>query len=204
MSEARHFSHILATAPTADRLILLITFLLTVFVDLVIAVNVGVILAMLHFLRRMSESVETHTQDAQSLQAELESHGLPPLPSQVLVYEITGPMFFGAVENFERALAQTHSQPATLIIRLRHVPFMDITGIETLKEVTTKLSQQGVNVILCEANERVLAKLKTAQALSADGTPGYLRHFPEAVRLGLAISPHSPPGAPGDRPKNKH
>jgi SulP family sulfate permease len=187
MSEVKHFAHILKTAPTADRAILVITFLLTVFADLVVAVNVGVILAILHFLRRMAEVVETQQVDAQELAAELQQHGLEHLPRGVMVYEIAGPMFFGAVENFERALLQTHTDPQTLIIRLRRVPFMDITGIQTLDEVTTKLRQRGVRVILCEANARVHAKLRRAGVLGRDSGEGheerYAERFADALRL---------------------
>ena len=182
MSEVKHVAFILRKAPTADRIILVITFLLTVFVDLVVAVNVGVILAVLHFLRRMAEAVETQQMDAGSLQSELEAQGLSELPSGVLVYEIGGPMFFGAVENFERVLLQTHTDPETLIIRLHRVPFMDITGIQTLEEVVGELHNRGVRVLLCEANERVLAKLDKAGVLDTLGSDGYEAHLGAAMR----------------------
>lgn len=167
MSEPRHFVNILGKAPKADRAILVITFLLTVFADLVVAVNVGVILATLHFLRRMAEVADTQQVDAQSLRLELSQHGLTELPPGLMVYEISGPMFFGAVENFERALMQTHTDPRTLIIRMHRVPFIDITGMLTLKEVITKLHHRGVRVLLSEANPRVLGKLRTAGVLDA-------------------------------------
>ena len=160
MSEVKHFAHILKVAPTADRVILVVTFLLTVFADLVVAVNVGVILATLHFLRRMSEVVVTQALSTDALQAELAQLGILHVPSDLMVYEISGPMFFGAIENFERALVQTHTEPKTLIIRLQRVPFMDITGIQILDEVARKLRQRNITVILCEANQRVLAKLR--------------------------------------------
>ena len=165
MSEARHFAYILTKAPMADRAILVITFLLTVFADLVVAVNVGVILAVLQFLRRMSESVATQQVDEKALKEELAERGLSALPLGLLVYEIAGPMFFGAVEKFERSLLQTHTDPAILIIRLRDVPFMDITGIQTLAEVIGKLHERGVRVLLCEANDRVRGKLRLAGVL---------------------------------------
>ena len=167
MSEAPHFLHILRTAPTADRVILLVTFLLTVFADLVVAVNVGVILAILQFLRRMAETVETQPVDESELKAELARIGLDGLPHSVLVYEIAGPMFFGAVENFQQALSQTHTEPERLIIRLRKVPFIDMTGIEVLGEVSEKLRRRGIEVVLCEANDRVRAKLQRAGVLGA-------------------------------------
>jgi SulP family sulfate permease len=186
MSEARHFAHLMKTAPRADRVILLITFVLTVFADLVVAVNVGMILAILHFLRRMAETVETQPADEDELRAELARHGLPPLPRGLLVYEIAGPMFFGAVENFERALAQTHTEPQALVIRLRRVPFMDITGIQVLEEVAGKLRKRGVAVVLCEANERVRGKLERAGVIDAARPQDYAAGLAEAVRAAMA------------------
>ncbi len=167
MSEVKHFVHLLKSAPLADRLILLITFVLTVFADLVVAVNVGVILAILHFLRRMSDTVETQPVDETELTTELSRHGITRLPRGLMVYEIAGPMFFGAVENFERALVETHTRPRALVLRLRRVPFMDITGIQMLEEVTAKLRKRGVTVVLCEANERVKGKLLRAGVIDA-------------------------------------
>ncbi len=185
MSEAKHFAYILRKAPRADSTILVITFLLTVFADLVVAVNVGVILAILHFLRRMSEVVETQALDAGALEKELAQHGLAQLPPGVLVYEIAGPMFFGAVENFERVLLQTHSDPVTLVIRLARVPFMDITGMQTLAEVIGKLGKRGVRVLLCEANARVLGKLQMAGVLDVDVPGEYFETFQSALTEAL-------------------
>ena len=182
MSEVKHFAHLLKTAPIADRLILLITFVLTVFADLVVAVNVGMILAILHFLRRMSDAVETLPVDETELHTELARHGIQHLPPDLLVYEIAGPMFFGAVENFERALVQTQVDPKTLIIRLRRVPFMDITGIQVLEEVMQKLRLRGIRVMLCEANERVLAKLQRAGVINQGSAEDYVDHLIDAIK----------------------
>jgi SulP family sulfate permease len=162
MSEAGRFAAVMRTAPLADRWILLITFSLTVFVDLIVAVNVGVILAILQFLRRMAQSVETQPVAAPSLGTELAELGLSQLPSDVLVYEITGPMFFGAIENIRRPFLEIRPYPRVLIIRLDRVPFMDITGIQTLAETVGRLRKKGVTVLLCEANERVKTKLLRA------------------------------------------
>ena len=92
------------------------------------------------------------------------------------------PMFFGAVENFERALVQTHMDPKTLIIRLRRVPFMDITGIQILEEVIHKLRQRGIRVILSEANQRVLTKLENAGVINESSTEDYFDNLIEAVK----------------------
>jgi SulP family sulfate permease len=161
MSEWRHCLRMVRRAPRADVVILLITFALTVFADLVIAVNIGVLLAMLHFLRRMSQSVSVRSEE-------------PPAHARdVLIYTIEGPFFFGATEALERTLAATHTDPRWLILRLGHVPFMDITGIQALEEALSSLRRRHVRVLLCEANERVHKKLADAGLLAALGDGGY-------------------------------
>lgn len=177
MSEAGHFAHILKKAPRADRAILLITFVLTVFADLVVAVNVGVLLAVLHVIRRMTETFDAHPADDKLLAR----HGIEVLPADTLVYDIEGPLFFGAVENLERALLSTHTDPKTLVIRLRLVPFMDLTGIQTLENVIAKLAKRGIRVVICEANTRVRHKLEKAGVLGEAGSAGYADNLVEAV-----------------------
>ena len=177
MSEAGHFGHILKKAPRADRVILVITFLLTVFADLVVAVNVGVLLAVLHVIRRMTETFDAHPADDKLLAR----HGVEALPADILVYDIEGPLFFGAVENLERALLSTHTDPKTLVIRLRLVPFMDITGIQTLENVIAKLARRGIQVVICEANTRVRHKLEKAGVLGEASPVRYADNLFEAV-----------------------
>ncbi|MPQ67535.1 MULTISPECIES: SulP family inorganic anion transporter [unclassified Pseudomonas] len=181
MSELKHFKRMLQRAPRADIAILLITFLLTVFSDLTIAVNIGVILAMLQFMRRMASSVEVQKMVGKDLEVELRLNGQVELPPNVLVYGIEGPLFFGAAETFERVLAQTHTDPGTLIIRLNHVPFMDITGLQTLLEVIEQLHGRDIIVKLCEANEKVLGKLRKAGILQALGPGHYHADFNSAL-----------------------
>jgi len=181
MSEARHFVKMTRRAPRADVAILLVTFALTVFVDLVVAVNIGVILATLHFLRRMASSVEVQQQTEQQVKMEFGHMGVSELPPGVLVYAVEGPFFFGAVENFERALASTHTDPKALIIRLRWVPFIDITGLQTLEEVISDLKRRRVRVMLTGANERVLGKLDKAGVLDLVGRENVFERLPPAL-----------------------
>jgi len=181
MSEVRHFVHMVRRAPRADVAILLVTFGLTVFVDLVVAVNIGVILATLHFLRRMSASVEVGAVDAQELHEELAARGVGPLPPDVLVYKVEGPFFFGAVENFERALNFTHTDPRVLILRLRWVPFMDITGVQALEEAIEDLQRRGVRVMITGANARVTEKLERAGVIAMIGRENFCANIVEAL-----------------------
>ncbi len=191
MSDVGRFAAIMRTAPIADRWILLITFLLTVFVDLIVAVNVGVILAVLQFLRRMAETVETQPAQAHDLKSELAELGMTHLPADVQVYEITGPMFFGAIENIKRPLLEIRPYPKTLIIRLDRVPFMDITGIQTLGETMHQLRKKGVSVVLCEANQRVREKLFKAGLLEGSSTDD----CPSTLGQAIAQRGNPPTGA---------
>ncbi|MDC8756316.1 SulP family inorganic anion transporter [Janthinobacterium fluminis] len=183
MSDLAHFMKMAWRAPRADVLILLVTFVLTVFADLVVAVNIGVILATLHFMRRMASSVEVQALGEQELRQELAHQGFDQLPPGVLVYAVEGPLFFGAVENFERVLAITHTDPHVLIIRLRWVPFIDITGLQTLEDVVLDLHRRGVRVILTGPNERVMAKLEKAKLVALVGRDNVCATLTQALAM---------------------
>ena len=156
MSEVRHFSDLLRHAPVNDKVLLLITFLLTVFADLVIAVNVGVLLAALLFMKRMSETVRIEGETPDSLAA------LCPVavPQGVQIYTIDGPLFFGAAATFERTLAGLHDQVEAVIFRLGRVPFADATAMHALDDVVRHFRQRHIEVRVCEANPRVAHKLR--------------------------------------------
>ncbi|WP_298625046.1 SulP family inorganic anion transporter [uncultured Legionella sp.] len=181
MSEIHHFLKIVKLAPKADVVILLVTFVLTVFVDLVVAVNIGVIIAILHFMRRMAFGVEVQQMSQDDLTQELQQQNIADLPPGVLVYAIEGPFFFGAVEVFQRALAATHTDPHILIIRMRWVPFMDVTGLQTLEDVITGLHQRGVRVMLSGANELVEEKLRKIGIIKLIGDHNFFKDFPKAL-----------------------
>ncbi len=159
MSDIPHFIHIIKTAPGYDVIVLFITFFLTIFTNLVVAVNIGVIFAMLFFIRRMHQLVTIEQQPSEKLQMELNNHPTLQLPDNTIVYNIQGPFFFGAAEKIEHALAVTHTDPKTIIFRLKEVPFMDMTGLETFHEVIEQYHQRGIKIYLCEANPKVAAKL---------------------------------------------
>jgi SulP family sulfate permease len=162
MSELHSFGRLLLRAPTADRVVLVVTFLLTVFVDLVVAVNIGVMLAIFHFLRRMAAAVETREVAQDALAYEFANRANLKRPEGFMVYEIDGPMFFAAIESFERVLKHTSTDPKALVIRLRRVPFIDATGLQSIEEVVKDLHKRGVQVFLCEANASVIEKMRRA------------------------------------------
>lgn len=181
MSEVKHFIKIVQRSPRADVVILLVTFVLTVFVDLVVAVNIGVIIAILHFIRRMASSVEVQQMTDNDLATELAKRNIENLPQGVLVYAVDGPFFFAAAEEFQHSLAVTHTDPKVLIIRLRWVPFMDSTGLQTLEEIIKDLHQRKVQVILSGANYRVEVKLRRGGIINLIGETNFYREFSDAI-----------------------
>jgi len=144
--------------------------LLTVFVDLVVAVNIGVMIAIFHFLRRMAASVETREIAEDVLKR----------PDGVMVYEVDGPMFFAAIESFERALKHTATDPETLVIRLRRVPFIDATGLQSIEEVVADLHRRGVQVLLCEANPMVLEQMRKSRLVGEHSEAEYCDSIEQA------------------------
>lgn len=181
MSEAKHFIKLLKQAPKADVVILLITFFLTIFVDLVVAVNIGVIIAILHFMRRMASSVDVQEMTHEDLTHEMARHNMESLPDGVLVYAVDGPFFFAAVDAFQHSLAVTHMDPKTLIIRMRWVPFMDGTGLQTLEEIIENLQARKVRVIISGANPRVEQKLLKGGIIKLLGEKNFHKEFSQAL-----------------------
>ncbi|PWY54853.1 sodium-independent anion transporter [Legionella qingyii] len=181
MSEVKHFIKLIQCAPKADVVILLVTFFLTVFVDLVVAVNIGVIIAILNFIRGMATSVEVQQMTSEELAHELARQNIETLPDGVLVYAVEGPFFFGAAESFQHALAVTHTDPKTLIIRMRWVPFMDVTGLQTLEEIIEDLQERNVRVILSGANPRVEEKLRKGGIIKLLGDANFHKEFSQAL-----------------------
>ncbi|KYC29491.1 putative sulfate transporter YvdB [Sterolibacterium denitrificans] len=164
MSELPHFLRLLRTAPRSDVLILLITFGLTVFGDLVIAVNVGVILSSLLFMRRMAQSVEVVEHPLAD-----EAGDSKQLPPGVVVYRIDGPFFFGAVEKLEGILQSIQSRMQVLVLHLGNVPFIDATGLRVLTELQNNCRKRGTRLILTEMRANVFGKLQRTGLIAEVG-----------------------------------
>ena len=155
MSEISHFRNLLAI-PAGDRLVLLLTFALTVLVDLTVAIEVGVVLAAILFMHRMSDAVEIQTntrlstEDIDDLVVPLPAPyaGQDDLPDSVEVYQINGPFFFGAAARLGEILGQMRAPPEVFILRMRHVPLIDATGASALFGFIQNSADQGTTVIL--------------------------------------------------------
>lgn len=180
MSELHRFTHMVKTAPKPDVAVLLITFLLTVFADLVIAVNIGVILAALLFMKRMSETVSIELQDHDILSAEIEDRNFN-LPPRTFVVSMDGPFFFGAAEKLEIALESVHGHADILVIRLARVPFIDATGLQSLLNLLDTCKHHKTRLVLCEAKPNVMEKLKRSGLVEQIGTWNVIHSIHELV-----------------------
>jgi sulfate permease, SulP family len=182
MSDVRHFSRLLTSAPRADKLLLLMTFLLTVFVDLVVAVNAGVVIAALMFMRQMAESVKVQEQAFGETDPIDETREHVMLPRDALVYRIEGPFFFGAAEKLERTLERVQLDVRSIIIRLDRVPFVDATGMQTLSEIIERFQRHKVRVILCGARPSLFEGPQGAEVLALVGEGNVCADLAAAAR----------------------
>lgn len=157
MSDLPGFLNIIKKAPWYDVVVLLITFFLTVFTDLVLAVTVGFIVATLFLLMRLHQSVNVDKQQVEFIH---KPHKLSrKFLSEGIIYVIEGPLFFGVIEKIEHALGVTQTDPKFVVFRLLHVPFIDMSGLEIFSKIVQQYHKRGVRVYLCEANKKVVQKL---------------------------------------------
>ena len=182
MSEWRHFKHMARTAPKPDVAVLLITFLLTVFSDLVIAVNIGVLLSALLFMKRMGEAVSIEQQTPEELAREVEEESFS-LPPGTVVYRLEGPFFFGAAERLQTTLESIHSHASTLVLRLGRVPFIDATGLQTLMDLQDNCARHNTRLLLCGVRPNVLEKLRRAGLIERIGPHHVLEHIGQLAGL---------------------
>jgi SulP family sulfate permease len=183
MSEWRHFLSILK-GPRSDMAILLTTFLLTVFIDLTVAIEIGMILAAFLFMRNMIRlsGVSVITKEFEGKGGDSEPLKNYVIPENVEIFEITGPLFFGAAYKFKEAMRVIENPPRVLIIRMRKVPIIDATGIKTIKDVYKESCQRGTKLVLSEVHsEQIVKELKDAKLLSAIGEANVTDTFQEAI-----------------------
>lgn len=184
MSEWKSFVAVLK-GPREDAVVLLTTFLLTVLVDLTVAIQIGMILAVFLFMRKMIRfsSVSMMVKDTETdVENDKNAAGNYPVPPNAEVFEITGPLFFGAAYKFKEAMRVIEKPPRVLIMRMRQVPIIDATGIKTLEEVYRESKHRGTKLILSEVySEQVKAELKKTRLLFAIGKANVTDTFEEAL-----------------------
>lgn len=152
MCQWRTFVDLVKTAPKSDIIVLLTTFFLTVLFDLVVAIEIGMVLACLLFIKRMSE--ETHIDSWTYVDDDTPdiNENLKKLPLQIRVYEITGPLFFGAADAIEHIVVKDFTK--CLVIRMRSVPALDTTAMNALKNLAKVCQAKGITMVFSHVNEQ--------------------------------------------------
>ena len=162
MSEWRHFANLLH-APRADIIVMLLTFGLTVFVDLTVAIEAGIVLSALLFMNRMSQLTETRNITLELTEKYEKDDALSisdrKVPAGVEVFEIYGPFFFGAANQFKDTLSRIKKPPHVLILRMRHVLSIDATAMHALEDVIAKTKKDGTKLIFSGVQPRLKSYL---------------------------------------------
>lgn len=163
MSDAKHFVHILRVAPKSDVAVLLTCYGLTVTFDMVVGVSVGMVLAALLFMRRMAEVTETQLAGPERLSFQ------GKLPKDVVIYEISGPLFFGAAQKAMAALQVVSGKTRAVILLMPQVHAMDATGLVALESVLDSLHLRGCRALLTDVQAQPLGVLKRAHVFDLPG-----------------------------------
>jgi SulP family sulfate permease len=185
--------------PRSDAVVLLTTMSLTVVFDLVIAVEVGMVLAAILFIKRMAETTEiaqiTNRDELET--SEQIAHG-KDIPEGVVVFRIFGPFFFGAAEKMEDALQRVGGLPRVLILRMQLVPAMDATALNALESIVERMQAAGGTVILSGPHRQPLDMMIKAGFVAKLGRQNIRAHFDDALVRARAIlgPPPSPPSPP--------
>ena len=175
-----------------DVIILLTTFLLTVIFDLVIAIEIGVVLSSFFFMKRMSDSliirnsVDILGEQNENGDESFEEEALT-VPKGVVLYEIHGPLFFGASQKFQDTLLNLHQKPEILILRMRNVPFIDATGAYHLKQLVKHLKSQKIEILFSGVGEEVNGELEKSGFHELVGRANMLSNIQEALKKSRGI-----------------
>ena len=180
MCQWRTFVHLLKTAPKSDIIVLISTFVLTVIFDLVVAIEIGMVLACLLFIKRMSE--ETHAEswtyvddDTQDVDEQLRR-----LPLQIRVYEITGPLFFGAADAIEHIVVKDFT--TCLVLRMRSVPAIDSTAMNALQDLICVCESKGITVVFSHVNEQPMKVMQKAGFVELVGEENFCPNISVALK----------------------
>ena len=189
MSEWRAFTHVLQT-PKSDVAVLLTSFFLTVFIDLTVAVEVGVVLSAFLFMKRMADvtNVESITGDLSdapdgTMQGDADGVARRQIPAGVEVYEVNGPFFFGAADKIKDVLHFVAKKPKVFILRMRNVPAIDASGIRVLDDLFESFSHQGIRFVISGIKAQPLSALDRGGRLDRYGRSNFVANLDEALAV---------------------
>lgn len=186
MSEWREFVHLLKTAPKSDIMVLVLTFILTVVFDLVVAIEFGMILAALLFMKRMSDVTEVEGWTYVDPDDDPDNIGLKAVPENTFVYEISGPMFFGAADKIMKiSLKKTDT---CIILRMRSVNAIDATAMHSLEQLLEKCEKKNIKLILSHVNEQPMRIMEKAGFVDKIGREYFCEHIDDAIAKAAELS----------------
>ena len=180
MCQWRTFTHLVRTAPKSDIIVLFTTFLLTILFDLVVAIEIGMVLACLLFIKRMSE--ETHVDSWVYVDDDTPDvdEQLKELPLQIRVYEITGPLFFGAADAIEHIVVKDFTR--CLVLRMRSVPAIDSTAMNALFNLTKVCENKGITLVFSHVNKQPLNVMKKSGFVDLVGRENFCPNISAALK----------------------
>ncbi len=185
MSEWRHFVHICKTAPLTDIVVLVATFALTVIFDLVVAIAVGMVLAVVFFMKNMADVTSIRVWNDDEYLASHNNQQLKDIPDRVAVLEIEGPIFFASSDKF-RSLP-VKEDVKVIILRMRDVPMLDNGGCKNLSGILADCQKKGQILLLSHPNEQPLKTLRKAGFVTALGEEHILSNIDEALEYAAKI-----------------
>ena len=181
MSEWREFVGLVKKAPKTDILVLVVTFVLTVVFDLVVAICVGIVLAVILFMKRMSDATDVHPWAA----ADGDS-ALREIPEGVMVYEITGPIFFGVATKVSDVISA--SSERVVVLRMRSVPEIDATGLHSLENILIHCRHNGQKLVLSHVNEQPMKVLRAAGLIEEIGEENIRPNIGDALAYAAELT----------------
>lgn len=190
MSGWKEIKSLLKTAPKSDILVLLVTFTLTVVFDLVVAIEVGMVLACVLFMKRMSDQTSISGWkyiDDNDTETDADSLDLRVVPSNTLVYELSGPLFFGAAEKIMQiSLDDAHN---CLVLRMRSVNAIDATAMRNLEKIREKCEEKKITLVLSHVNEQPMNVMKKAGFYEKIGEANFCAHIDDALARAKSLEP---------------
>ena len=172
-------------APKSDVIVLVTTFTLTVIFDLTLAIEIGMVLSVLLFMKRMAEvsNVSVITREMEDGEDKPDSNSIDrkQIPEGVEVFEINGPFFFGAASKFENEMRGVENPPKVRILRMRNVPAVDATGLNTLKSIYNDSKKQHIKLILSGVHAQPLYAMTQAGLLELFGVENIYGNIDDAL-----------------------
>ena len=185
MCQWRPFVHLCKTAPKSDIAVLVLTFVLTVVFDLVVAIEVGMIIAGILFLKRMSDEADVHGWEYFDEETDTESLSMRSVPKHVRVYEISGPMFFGMTDMISEITVKEFTR--VLVIRMRGVPALDASAMKSLEDLYNRCNKAGVKVVFSHVNAQPMKTMEKAGFVEKVGRDNFCAHIDDALERAASL-----------------